>query len=235
VAARFGSLLPVHHPKGAAMSIIEPGIPAGERISAGNRRSLASREIICHQGYPTTGIFRVEEGAVMLYQILHDGRRQVVDLLRAGDYFGFGDGEVHDCFAETLSECEVTAWSRGEALGLVLSHGFARALQRKVGAMHDHATLLGRKTALERVASMLMRLVPQCGGRDCIGSPPAGSGDVMGDFHLSRQEMADYLGLTLETVSRVMSQLRRDGLITSPKPSQVVINDPCRLCRLAAL
>ncbi|VVS96661.1 helix-turn-helix domain-containing protein [Rhizobium sp. EC-SD404] len=213
--------------------------PSGEEKSAaamGMRRSFLAREIICQQGDTAECVYRLGHGVVMLYQILQDGRRQIVDVLDAGDYFGFGDGNVQDCFAETLTDCEITVWRIREAQSCpVWCEGFSRGVQRKLGAMHDHVTLLGKKTALERVSSMLMRLVRECAGRVCRGAPPSGYATRIHDLHMSRQEMADYLGLTLETVSRAISQLKRDGLIELPRPSQIVIKDPCRLCRLAVL
>lgn len=202
----------------------------------GLRRSLLSREIVCQQGDAAERVYQLEHGVIMLYQILQDGRRQIVDVLDAGDYFGFGDGDVQDCFAETLTDCEVTVWRIRDAQSCpVWRDTFSRAVQRKLGAMHSHVTLLGKKTALERVASMLMRLVRECAGPVCLGAASFGYATRVHEVHMSRQEMADYLGLTLETVSRIISQLKRDGLIEAPRPSQMVIKDPCRLCRLAVL
>lgn len=220
------------------MSIAERGFLTEDRIEAraGNRRGFPSRDIVCRQGDPVGEVYRIERGTVMLYQILRDGRRQVVDVICTGDYFGFGDGSLQDCFAESLTDCEVTAWRIDDAQKCaVWRDAFSRAMQRKLGAMHDHVTLLGKKTALERVASMLMRFVPACSGRLCPGTPPAGYAGLTHDIHMSRQEIADYLGLTLETVSRAISQLKREGLIEATKPSQIVIKDLCGLCRLGVL
>ncbi|MBL0935433.1 MAG: helix-turn-helix domain-containing protein [Rhizobiaceae bacterium] len=220
------------------MSIAERGfvVEGTVGVRPGNRRGFASRDVVCRQGDPIGEVYRIERGAIMLYQILRDGRRQVVDVICTGDFFGFGDGSVQDCFAETLTNCEVTAWRFDDAQKCpIWRDAFSRAMQRKLGAMHDHVTLLGKKTALERVASMLMRFVPACSGRQCPGAPPAGYRELIHDIHMSRQEIADYLGLTLETVSRAISQLKREGVIAAPKPSQIVIKDLCRLCRLAVL
>lgn len=220
------------------MSIAERGFLTIDRdeVRAGNRRGFGSRDIVCRQGDPVSEIYRIEHGTVMLYQILRDGRRQIVDVICAGDYFGFGDGSLQNCFAETLTDCEVTAWRNDDAQKCAnWREAFSRATQRKLGAMHDHVTLLGKKTALERVASMLMRFVPACSGRLCPGAPLAGTAELTNEIHMSRQEMADYLGLTLETVSRAISKLKREGLIQAPRPSRIVIKDLCRLCRLAVL
>lgn len=123
------------------MSIAERGFLTDDRIEAraGNRRGFASRDIVCRQGDPVGQIYRIEHGTVMLYQILRDGRRQIVDVICAGEYFGFGDGSVQDCFAETLTNCEVTAWRIDDAQKCVVwRDAFSRAMQRKLGAMHDH-------------------------------------------------------------------------------------------------
>lgn len=219
------------------MTIAERSFTTTERPQArGKWRSFMSREIVCHQDDPVTDIYRIETGAVMLYQILRDGRRQIVDVLYPGDYFGFGDGTIQDCFAETLMACDVIAWRRDDAFSTVeWCHAFTAAMQRKLGAMHDHVTLLGKKTALERVATFLMRFVPECSGRLCNGAPPADYGRATHDVYMSRREIADYLGLTLETVSRAISQLKREGMIEAPRPTQIAIKEICRMCKIAAL
>jgi CRP/FNR family transcriptional regulator len=101
--------------------------------------------------------------------------------------------------------------------------------------MHDHAVLLGRKSALERVSTFFIRMVPNRGGEGCVG--PA-DGDV--DTHdivlsMTRQEIADYLGLTIETVSRVISELKRRGLVRVERQDGIHITRVCGICQLSGM
>jgi len=97
--------------------------------------------------------------------------------------------------------------------------------------MHEHAVLLGRKTALERVATFVMQCVPGRGGYGCPG-PDGGDNSINVRLGMTRQEIADYLGLTIETVSRAFSELRRRGVVAIDRQEQVYVNDICRICKL---
>lgn len=208
----------------------EAGLPQGQSLVFG------ARETIYHEVDEVRHVYRLVQGAVMLYQILSDGRRQVVDLIAPGEFFGLGDGTLQDCSAETLVPTRLAFWDeRVAASSPALSRALTVSLGAKLARMHDHATLLGRKTATERVASFLMRFVPECGGRICAGAPPVGYERVPRVLAMSRQEIGDYLGLTLETVSRTLNDLKRRGLIAFVKRDVILIKDICRLCRLASL
>ena len=98
-------------------------------------------------------------------------------------------------------------------------------------ALHEHAVLLGRKSALERVATFVMHCVPGRGGFNCSG-PRCGGDSAVVRLGMTRQEIADYLGLTLETVSRAFSELRRRGIIAIDKQEEVRVHDVCRICQL---
>ncbi len=191
----------------------------GETRDDFTRHSVVSRygqhETIFFEGDPADAICQVDEGAVMLYKLLPDGRRQVVELLSQGDVFGFARGDYRDCSAETLTPARIRLTERRTA---ERSCSFQRVLARQVllqlEAMHEHAVLLGRKSAMERVASFLLRLA----GEDV--SPE--EAPVI-DLSMTRQEIADYLGLTIETVSRSFSELKRRGLIALEKQDRVRI------------
>jgi len=173
-------------------------------------------ETIFFEGDQADAICQVIEGAVMLYKLLPDGRRQVVELLSQGDVFGFARGDYRDCSAETLTETRVRFIERRSA---ERSCSFQRILAGRMliqlEAMHEHAVLLGRKSAMERVASFLLRLAGDDAGED--GMPVI-------CLSMTRQEIADYLGLTIETVSRSFSELKRRGLIALEKQDRVRIS-----------
>jgi CRP/FNR family transcriptional regulator len=190
--------------------------------------------VVFYEGDVANRVFEVIEGAVMLFKLLPDGRRQVVDVLGPNDVFGLPRGGTHDCNAETLTRAVLRVFDRKdtETRIEVQSH-INRCLIAQVEKLHDHAVLLGRKSAFERVASFLFRCIPTCTKRDCdgVGSSRTGSQNVI-VLTMTRQEIADYLGLTIETVSRVISEFKRKGLIALEKQDHIRINSVCSLCRL---
>jgi CRP/FNR family transcriptional regulator len=182
---------------------------------------------------PARRIYEVLEGVVMLYKLLPDGRRQVVELVSAGDLFGVSAQQVYDCAAETLTPTTIIAYERAQVeTSSELRKVVTKSLARKLTALHDHAVTLGRKSALERVATFLMRFIPDRGGYNCIGPAEHGPDEKTIHLAMTRQEIADYLGLTIETVSRAFSELRRRGAIVIDRQDEVRITDVCGLCHL---
>ena len=133
---------------------------------------------------------------------------------------------------ETLVGAEVISYDRAVAQqSPELSRQLGERIQAQFCAMHDHVVLLGRKSALERVASFVMHCVP---GRGVFNCPGPGEGEDSVDIPLgmTRHEIADYLGLTLETVSRVFSEFRRRGIVMIDGHERVHVNDVCQMCLL---
>ena len=204
------------------------------RKAPGTRRqSYAAHDVIYFEGDDARHLYEIVSGAAMLYKLLPDGRRQVVEVLGPGDLFGFDMDDQHDCSAETLVGTTVLVFNRRDiqASSAAQSHLTRCALQQ-VCAMHDHAVLLGRKSAYERVASFLMRFVPNRGRAHCPGPKDENNDTGVVSLNMTRQEMADYLGLTIETVSRVISDMKRKGVIRLEKHDRVIINRICGLCQL---
>jgi CRP/FNR family transcriptional regulator len=193
---------------------------------------LDAHEILFHEDDPADHIYEVTAGTVILYRLLSDGRRQVVDILGSGDLFGLSATGVHDCSAESLTPAEVRVLDRRDIEGSSdLQSHVNQCLTHRLEALHSHAVLLGRKSAQERVTSFLMRFVPHRGVVGCKG-PQAGGDSTVVVLRMTRQEIADYLGLTIETVSRVLSDLKRRGVISIEKNDRIRLADVCRVCRL---
>ena len=171
--------------------------------------SFDRNEEIYGEDEPADFVYKVVSGAVRTSRILSDGRRQIAAFHFAGDIFGLEPGEVHSLCAEAITECRIA---------LVKRVAVNRAADRDCGAarelwgvtalslqrLQDHMLLLGRKGAMERVSAFLLEMAGRGGGAKAI------------DLPMSRTDIADYLGLTIETVSRSLTQLEREGVIGLP-------------------
>lgn len=192
--------------------------------------------VIYYEGDPAKRLYELAKGTVMLYKLLPDGRRQVVEVLRPGDIFGLSGADENDCTAETLTEAEINEIDlklveRSDGLQRVLT----KCLTNQMSVLHEHAVLLGRKSAVERVASFLMHLVPDRGGLGCVGPQDQANDGFDLQLHMTRQEIADYLGLTIETVSRVVSDMKRRGIIRVDRADKIHLNKVCGLCQMTGM
>jgi CRP/FNR family transcriptional regulator len=182
---------------------------------------IAEHDAVFYEGDPADRVYELLEGAVMLFKLLPDGRRQVVEIVAPNALFGIVGGKLYDCNAETLTPSVVRILDRRdiEASSEFQGH-VARCLRQQIERLHDHAVLLGHKSAFERVATFLMRFVPHRGQPGCSG-PSGAKDEQMIELTMTRQEIADYLGLTIETVSRVISDLKRRGLLAIEKQDRI--------------
>ncbi len=200
------------------------------------RSTYGEHHVVFYEGDPAKRLYELASGTVMLFKLLPDGRRQVVEVLRPGDIFGLSSDTEYDCTAETLTDSEVYEIDLKQVEGSTeLQFQLTKCLTHQMQVLHEHAVLLGRKSAVERVASFLMYLVPDRGGVGCTG--PSEDGDDGHDvkLHMTRQEIADYLGLTIETVSRVVSELKRRGVIRIDRADQIHLNKVCGLCQMTGI
>jgi CRP/FNR family transcriptional regulator, nitrogen fixation regulation protein len=153
-------------------------------------------------------LYKVTSGVVRTIRLNADGRRQVGDFYVAGDLFGLEPGPDHQFTAEALSECRIQAVRRTAVRALAgdreLDQAILEATRRELQRMQDHVLLLGRKSAREKVAGFLMSLTQHQSG-DSVQLP------------MGRQDMADYLGLTIETVSRTLTRLQGDAIVEFPE------------------
>ncbi|NBN65706.1 helix-turn-helix domain-containing protein [Microvirga tunisiensis] len=163
-------------------------------------------------GIDRSETFRIRTGCIALFQLLPDGRRQIVDILGPDRLFGRGISDLHQCGAEALCETEVELVT---AVRRSLDAEINQAVRLMLRRAQAHATLLGRKTAGERIASALIDLAGQF----------AGEASSRFQLHLTRTDLADWLGLTLETVSRYLNRFRREGLVSFEGPSHICLRD----------
>jgi CRP/FNR family transcriptional regulator, nitrogen fixation regulation protein len=184
------------------------------------------REIFA-EGGDSDMFFKVVSGMVRTCKFRSDGRRQIEAFHGEGDVFGFETGHERRLSAEAVGECTLVAYRRTsvEALAqkdMSVGRQLFRYAMRGMTRAQEHTLLLGRRGAAEKVAAFLIRLAAQSPDHHAI------------TLKMSRQDIGDYLGLTIETVSRTFSQLERDGVIELPNARQVCVRNPEALEDLAA-
>lgn len=163
-------------------------------------------------GDRANALYQVEFGAVRIYRLLSDGRRQISAFHVAGEVFGFEASDRHGFFAEAISACGIRSY-RMPPEEQVARELLPIALQALVRAQ-EHMLVIGRQAAGERVAAFLIEMMERQGGLNQI------------DLPMSRTDIGDYLGLTIETVSRAFSRFRESGHIRLINTRTVEIRKP---------
>ncbi|NNM71701.1 helix-turn-helix domain-containing protein [Enterovirga aerilata] len=185
----------------------------------GSPFSYAREEEVYGEGEETEYVYKIVSGAVRTCRILADGRRQIHGFHLPGDLFGFEPGQTHRLTAEAIADTRVLMFKRRQ-LERIATRNVEVACQlwtmtaRNLQHAEEHMLLLGRRTALERVAAFIIEMDARLGGTGSIELP------------MSRRDIADYLGLTLETVSRSVSQLQQDRALALSGARRVVLNRP---------
>jgi len=216
-------------------SIFVPPSPSGRRpalgvaANAGMAQTVASGEAVFIEGDPAENFYEVIRGTVRLHKLLPDGRRQITGFLSAGHLLGLSHANAYVYSAEAIGPVTVLCYPRARLDRLMdevpgLARRLLVAASDELRQAQDQMLLLGRKTAAEKIASFLATLATLQGG--------AASEEL--ELPMSRNDIADYLGLTMETVSRTLAKLKRDRLIALPTHTRVELLDRDRLEELAA-
>lgn len=198
-------------------------------VPAESGRVVGATTVLFREGDAADAVYEVLAGVFRATKIFPDGRRQVVAFAYPGDIIGFGHGQTYrfDCEALTPGKIEITARGdvlRAAALRPDLGQKLLAQAAHELSSMHDLSTLLCRKSAMERIAGFLMSLAARTGklGNDRRIALP-----------MCRADIADHLGLTIETVSRNLTKLRVRGIVDLPDRGSFVVRDLDRLEALA--
>jgi CRP/FNR family nitrogen fixation transcriptional regulator len=173
---------------------------------------------VFNQGDPARQVYKVISGAIRSCRVLMDGRRQIADFYLPGDFFGLDWQGEHGFTAEAIADAVVVSYPRAQ---LELAAETQPAMQKLLinllskglSATQDHVVMLGRQTAQERLAWFLLRIMQRSNHNPHL------------DLPMSRLDIADYLGLTIETVSRGLGQFKRMQLIAVSGTHQVLLRD----------
>lgn len=189
-------------------------------------RTVKAHDALFFEGDPFGSLYEIVEGIVRASKLYSDGRRQIVAFAYPGDFVGFADGERYKFDCDVLTAGKVRPISRHALLSAVktrpdLAEKLLAAAAEQISSMHELSMILCRKSALERVASFLCTFREKTGAADCLKLP------------MTRTDIADYLGLTIETVSRNITKLRQRRIIELSEPTTIRILDLDRLRRAA--
>jgi CRP/FNR family transcriptional regulator, nitrogen fixation regulation protein len=188
--------------------------------------SFSRNEVIYSESRPADHVYKVVTGSVRICKVLNDGRRRIEAFYLPGDVFGLEMDDEHHFSAEAITDSTILVVKRSALVSLANADGdVARRLwtftARELQRVRDHMLLLTR-TAQERVASFLLDLAKRLAAVEEVDVP------------MSRQDIADYLGLTIETISRTLTQLETQAAIALPTSRRIVLCNRRALTRLNA-
>ncbi|MGU3544015.1 helix-turn-helix domain-containing protein [Methylobacterium sp. A52T] len=207
---------PAAHP--AAVPEIERStLFAGCADVVGTPFSYAREEEIYGEGEEAEFVYKVLSGAVRTHRVLSDGRRQITGFHLPGDLFGLGQGETNRQTAEALTSTRVLIFRRRQVERAATGRAEVACRLWSMATSdlrhaQDLALLLGRRSAQERVAAFLLEVDDRLGSAGTFALP------------MTRRDIADYLGLTIETVSRTLSQLEEEGALRRDGGRQVCLH-----------
>jgi CRP/FNR family nitrogen fixation transcriptional regulator len=189
--------------------------------------SYRKDEEIYGEGEPSEYLYQIISGAVRTYKLLSDGRRQIGAFHLPGDVFGLDPGSEHRLTAEAIADTTVRLMPRrslekAAASNLQVARNLWTLTASDLQHAEDHMLLLGRKTAMERVATFLLEMDRRLARAGMMALP------------MCRRDIGDYLGLTLETVSRALSQLNDEGILIFSSARQITLRNRQRLSAMEA-
>jgi CRP/FNR family nitrogen fixation transcriptional regulator len=178
---------------------------------------------------PADYVYQIRQGAVRTYKLLSDGRRQIGAFHLLGDIFGIENSEVHRFTAEAIMATTVWVAKRRSLFGglansdISATNNVRDLITKSLEHAENHLLLLGRQTALEKVAAFLLEIDGRLDQPEVMSLP------------MGRRDIADYLGLTVETVSRALSSLREESVLSFLGLTQreIVLHDRSKLARYA--
>ncbi|MGO8916088.1 MAG: Crp/Fnr family transcriptional regulator [Stellaceae bacterium] len=210
----------------AAMRTEDLGRLAASRV----HQHVAAGETFLDEGEAATHFFNIVEGAVKVFKLMPDGRRQITGFLFAGDLLGLAFNDSYTYSAEAITPVKICRFPRKQLDRLLdefpkMERRLLAIASNELAAAQEQMMLLGRKTAHERIASFLLSLARR--------AERYGSGGDRVHLPMTRTDIADYLGLTTETASRVFTSLKKRGYIELETAGVVHLADRSTLEELA--
>jgi len=195
-------------------------------------KKYVDKQNIFFQNDPSAHLFNITEGNVKIYQLLDDGRIQIIGFLYPGDFFGTYRNNKYNYSAEAIGDLRTCVFDQKTLdkymdQNPVLAKELINQTSYELTLAQDRMTVMGRLNAIEKIANFLINISNQ---RKRIGWP---SNPI--SLSMTRQDIADYLGLTIETVSREISKLKSSNIIKIISSKQLFINDFEKLGQISKL
>ncbi len=206
---------------------------AFSKISTDLRRS--AQQVICSEDEDADNIYNIRTGAVRISKMLSDGRRQITGFLFAGNFFGLSCKDKYSITAEAITDVEICVFSRARIMEAFrqfpqLGERVFDMTRTELDSTHDQMLLLGRKTAREKLCSFLLTMRKKNSPAETPENNPENNNV---DLPMSRSDIADFLGLTVETISRQFTSLHKLDLIELDGSHRVLLKNPETLAALA--
>ena len=198
-------------------------------LADAHMRHLEPHEHAFYEGDAQTHIYRIKRGMMRLYSLLADGRRQVVAFSLPGHLIGLGDQETQFCSAEALTEVTLQCVPLSVVYRRIqeeprFGSELVRCLAMELSGTRNQVAILNRRSALEKLATFILSFLTWSGEDTRLEL----------ELYMGRDDIADYLGLTIETVSRSFTKLKGQGIVSLPRAQTIIIHDIVRLIALAA-
>jgi len=205
-------------------SVAGPQILFGSIELNGVPMSFGRNAEIFGEGEDAEYVYKVVSGSVRTYRVLNDGRRQINAFYLPGDIFGLEAGEEHTCSAEAIGQSNILVFRRSSVLrsaerDIHIARQLWSVTATELKRAQGHVLLL-IKTAQERLAAFLLEMAERLQAQTVFELP------------MSRQDIADYLGLTIETVSRTLTQFSENSTIQLVASRRIMLRNPVALGRL---
>ncbi len=199
------------------------------------RLTLAAGTALIEEGEPAQYFYNINSGNIRLFKSLPDGRRQITGFAGPGHFLGLAATGKNVFSAETMEPVQLCRFSRTAMASMfeefpVLERKLLDVAMHELVLSQQQMLLLGRKTAIERIASFLLSWAER---QEICAAGTLPKPNTTMKLPLSRTDLADFLGLTIETVSRSLSYLKRDGLIEIPNIHEIVLLRPQALSDIA--
>ncbi|WP_187276569.1 Crp/Fnr family transcriptional regulator [Parahaliea maris] len=225
IGERFPAM---NHPSSTSVGF-EDDCPLFHDLSREEREQLASisrlktlspQQYLCRQNAPSDWVFNIASGTGLIERLSSTGRRQVLAFIFPGDFAGLNNSSQFEYGIKALTDMSAYEFPREKLYTLSEDLPHLKANMRSIGALvqaltFDQLYLLGQKKAHERLCFFCIHMLERM-----PGATPEGI-----NLAMSRQDIADFLGMTVETVSRSMAKLKQDGIVATPAPQTIRILD----------
>jgi len=206
-----------------------PALGFEQSLAQASLRRVEEKELLFAEGDEITHVYRIETGAIALFRILADGRRQVMGFAYPGDMIGLGMEEEHQMNAQAVKPTRlrclpVSSVHQTAAKDPMLGFKLYQALARELAATRDLMLTTGHRSAIERVAGFLLAFSRR--------NERNGKDRTTFELPMTRTDIGDFLGLTIETVSRTLTALEGQAAIALPSARRVQLTNVRELRRL---